>query len=135
MKVKLLVVLAGLWCSALFAQHAASPSQRYFRFICLVHLTGTGKDGDIIRPDHVADSAVPSRRGILAWSSQMSDDGTMAIVQFVASSRSAFAPLLSDARPEIRVFEIGTVPPAVIERELRKVKKDFTLESLEVPVQ
>jgi hypothetical protein len=59
----------------------------------------------------------------------------MAIVQFVASSRSAFAPLLSDARPEIRVFEIGTVPPAVIEQELRKVKKDFTLESLEVPVQ
>jgi hypothetical protein len=56
-------------------------------------------------------------------------------VQFVASSRSAFAPLLSDARPEIRVFEIGTVPPAVIEQELRKVKKDFTLESLEVPVQ
>jgi hypothetical protein len=38
----------------LFAQKAADPSQRYFRLICLVHLTGSGKQGDAILPEYVA---------------------------------------------------------------------------------
>jgi hypothetical protein len=39
----------------LFAQKgAADPAQRYFRLICLVHLTGSGKQGDPILPEYVA---------------------------------------------------------------------------------
>ncbi|HEX4136528.1 MAG TPA: hypothetical protein VHY84_18085 [Bryobacteraceae bacterium] len=28
------------------AQHAVDPAQRYYRLICLVHLTGSGKSDD-----------------------------------------------------------------------------------------
>ena len=41
-------------CGILFAQTAADPQQRYFRLICLVHLTGSGKPGDPILPEYVA---------------------------------------------------------------------------------
>jgi len=53
----------------------------------------------------------------------------------VAVYRSAFTAILTDKRPEIRVFEIGKTPPAAIEAELRKYKKDFSLESLKVNAQ
>jgi hypothetical protein len=53
----------------------------------------------------------------------------------VAVYRSAFSAILTDKRLEIRVFEIGETPPAAIEAEMRKYKKDFSLESLEVKAQ
>jgi hypothetical protein len=37
----------------LLAQKGADPSQRYFRLICLVHLTGSGKQSDPIVPEYV----------------------------------------------------------------------------------
>jgi len=39
--------------SVLPAQKAVDPTQRYFRLICLVHLTGSGKGGDPIVPEYV----------------------------------------------------------------------------------
>jgi hypothetical protein len=51
-----LVVLA-LFClnasGILLAQKGADPSQRYFRVIALVHLTGSGQSGDPIVPEYV----------------------------------------------------------------------------------
>jgi hypothetical protein len=37
----------------LLAQKAADPTQRYFRIIALVHLTGSGQAGDAIVPEYV----------------------------------------------------------------------------------
>jgi hypothetical protein len=134
-KAKLLLVFLAVACAHLLAQHAVDPSQRYFRLICLVHLTGSGKRSDPIRPEYVPAKAAPDRNGILAWSVQFTDDRKMAIVQYVAAYRSAFSVILADKRPEIRVFEIGKTPPAAIEAEMRKYKKDFSLESLRVYAQ
>jgi hypothetical protein len=72
-----------------FAQHAVDPAQRYYRFICLVHLNGSGKKGDEIKPEY-APAELGSREGIIAWSMQTADDGKMAIVQYVAVNRHAF---------------------------------------------
>ena len=76
-----------------------------------------------------------SRAGIIAWSMQVADDGKMAILHLVAEDRNAFAPVLADKRSELRVFEIGKDTPEVIEKEMKKFKKDFTLDSLKVVAQ
>jgi hypothetical protein len=45
--------------------------------------------------------------GIVAWASQTTDDGTMAIIHIVAVDHNSFAAIFADTRPEIKVFEIG----------------------------
>jgi hypothetical protein len=103
--------------------------------ICLVHLTGTGTTADPIRPEYVPGDREPSRAdrtGIIAWSFQITDDKKMAIVHFVAVDRKAFASILADTRPEIRVFEIGKDSRNAIETEMKKYKHDFDLNSLKV---
>src|SRR5947209_3011010 len=103
----LLAVLLSFSCGSLIAQHAVDPAQRYHRLICLVHLTGSGKNGDPIRPEFVPGPGnETSRAGIIAWSVQTADDGKMAIVHLVAIDAHAFDAILADKRPEIRVFEI-----------------------------
>ena len=52
-----------------FAQHAVDPAQRYHRLICLVHLTGSGKQRDEIRAEYVpAAMDATSRAGVIARS-------------------------------------------------------------------
>ena len=117
----------------LSAQHAVDPANRYYRVIALVHLTGSGKSGDPILPEYVPGaSAVPSRDGIIAWSSQLTDNGQMVIVHLVAVNHHAFDALLADTRPEIKVFEIGKASQAAIEAALDAVKANFSLDSLKV---
>jgi hypothetical protein len=104
------VIFVALLSGTVFGQHAVDPAQRYHRLICLVHLTGTGTAADPIRPEYAPseeERARAGRSGILAWSFQITDDGTMAIVHLAAADRNAFKQILADTRPEIRVFEIG----------------------------
>jgi hypothetical protein len=75
------------------------------------------------------------RAGIIAWGFQVTDDGKMAIVHLVSPDRRAFARILADQRPEIRVFELGKDSRAAIELEMRKYKQDFDLDTLEVAAQ
>ena len=114
---------------------AVDPTARYHRFICLVYLTGSGKKDDPQHPEYTPAAIDPGRTGIIAWSMQVTDDGKMAIVHYVAVDRKAFAPILADKRAEIRVFETGVDRPEKIEAELKKFKKDFTLDSLKVVAQ
>ena len=65
---------------------------------------------------------------------QKSDDGTMAIIHIVAADHHAFDSILADARPEIRVFEIGKDSAATIQAEMQQYKKDFNLNSFQVVV-
>ncbi len=119
-----------------FGQHAVDPYARYHRLICLVHLTGTGSASDPVRPEYTPASAdAPSRTGILAWSFQISDDGTMAVVQYVAVDRNAFQSIFADTRPEVLIFEIGKVDRSVIETALQQFKKGFNLDTMKLPVQ
>jgi hypothetical protein len=117
-----------------YAQHAVDPAQRYHRLICLEHLNGSGQKGDEIKPDYVPSGAT-SREGIIAWGMQLTDDGKMAIVQYVAVNRHALDTILADTRPEIKVFEIGHDKPAIIEAFMQQHKKDFSLENFRVIAQ
>jgi hypothetical protein len=116
--------------------NAAEPTARYYRIICLVHMTGSGKHDDPLRPEYVpAVANASSRSGILAWSMQPSDDGKMAILHLVAADHRAFDALLNDKRPDIRVFEIGKQGKDSIEKEMKKFRKDFDLDSFRVVAQ
>jgi hypothetical protein len=131
------VVCFGLLLSSgAFAQHAvrheADSTARYYRLICLVHFTGSGKQADPIRPEYVPSAADAARQGILTWSMQITDDKSMAVVHLVASNRHAFDAVLADTRPEIRVFEIGKDSRAAIEAEMQKHVKGFDLSKFAV---
>ncbi|HWE53022.1 MAG TPA: hypothetical protein VG273_24740 [Bryobacteraceae bacterium] len=114
---------------------AADPAVRYHRLICLVHLKGSGKKDDPRLPEYAPATIDPSRSGIIAWSMQLTDNGNMAIVQFVAVDRQAFAEILADKRADIKVFEIGKDKPAAIEAEMKKHKSTFALSGLQVVAQ
>lgn len=106
---------------------------QYVRLVCLVHLQGSGKLGDAVRPEYTpATDGTASRNDVLAWSAQLTDDGKMAIVQLVAANPLAFSAIRTDQRPEVRVFEIGKNSRAEIETEMRKHRKDFSLDSIQV---
>lgn len=109
---------------------SAGTHNRYHRLICLVHLTGSGTTSNPKRPEYAPTVIDPTRAGIIAWSFQITDDGKMAIVHYVAMNRSA--TIFADTRPEIRVFEIRKVAPAAIEAEMQKYKANFTLSSVQV---
>ena len=131
----LVIILSTCLPLNLKAQRTAvSPNVRYHRVIALVHLTGSGRGGDIIRPEYVSNSRAVGRSGILGWSVMPTDDGKMAIVQYVAADRAAFRPLFADKRPGVRVFEIGRSSRVAIETEMRKYRRDFDLDRLEVNV-
>jgi hypothetical protein len=100
-----------------------------------VHLTGSGKAQDPLRPEYVPETAAVGRSGILAWKMQLTDDKTMAIIHMVAANRSAFQSVLNDKRPEVLVFEPGVQTKAVIELALQKFRKNFSLSTFEVLAQ
>ena len=129
----------ALFSGTVFGQHAVDPAQRYrYRLICLVHLTGSGTVADPIRPEYMPNEeerARSGRSGIIGWTFQITDDGTMAIVHLAAVDRKAFERILADKRPEIRVFEIGKESRLAIETEIRKHKRNFDLDTLEVIAQ
>jgi hypothetical protein len=123
----------AIYPGSLFGQHAVDPSRRYHRLICLVHLTGSGKNGDAMRPEFVPGPAdAPSRAGIIAWSMLPTDDGKMAIIHVVAVDRHAFDTIFADKRPEIKVFELGVDSREKIEDFLQAHKAGFSLDSLQV---
>ncbi len=176
----ILALFIGNASGVLFAQTGADPTQRYFRIIALVHLTGSGQAGDPIVPEYVvqgtavavaaqtaaagvattnptapgpadrpralasgvapvsvatATAPTSSRPGYLAWQMQVTDDGTMAIIQIVAADHHALDTILTDTRPEIRVYEIGKDSAATIQAAMQQYKKDFNLAMFKVVAQ
>jgi hypothetical protein len=73
-----------------------------------------------------------ARTGIIAWQCQLSDDKNFALVEFVATDRSAFNPILAERA--VTTFEKGKAKGADIEVALKKYKKDFDLNKFGVVV-
>jgi len=148
----LLFLLGFLFCSSvLLAQQAVDPGNRYERLICIVPMIGSGTYDDPRRPAYAPTSSQPDPtqpgQGILAYSFAASDDGQLALVEFVAMDRAAFATILADARGQLasgespiptlqrsqfKVFQKGQIARTVIESAFQKFKPNFNLDSLEV---
>jgi hypothetical protein len=124
----------------LHGQRRVDPKNLYHRIICVAPLTGSGTATDPVRPKYApwplpaqqfpapkpVTSAGQTQGGIIAFSYLPSDDGRFALVEFVAHTRAAFQPILSD--PSIQVFEKGRVSRSTIEAALQKYRKSFSLE-------
>jgi hypothetical protein len=117
-----------LCAPGLLAQHRVDSRNLYERLLCVVPMIGSGAFDDPRRPDYVPLSPDPEGNGIIAFSQTESDDGQYALVELVARDRSAFAAILADKRPNVKVFVKGKDKKQDIEREFRKYKKDLDLD-------
>jgi hypothetical protein len=119
-------------------QRHVNPGNTHVRVLAVVPLTGTGKNGDPIRPEFapapLAPGAKPDPNGIIGFSVQICDDHKHALVEFVARDRSAFKQIMADTRSDVKVFEKGKAKRADIEAEFRKWKHDFDLDHIHVSV-
>lgn len=110
------------------ARKRVDLSNTYHRVLAIVPLVGSGTHADPMRPMFAPtpSASLPDRTGIIAWQHQVSDDGTLAIVEFVAPSRAAFAPLFASTDPRVQVFEVGQHAQAEVQAAFQQVKTSFS---------
>jgi hypothetical protein len=121
-----LILLTLLTSTFLSAEPKVDLRSNYERIMVVVPMTGTGSWTDPKRPLFAPATLPPpgTRTGILAYSFQSSDDGQLALVEFVARDKSAFRTLLADPRI-VKSFQKGKHTRNEIEKEFKKHKKDF----------
>jgi hypothetical protein len=90
-----------------------------------VPIAGTGTVEDPHRPLLIPAPGT-TVSGLISWSWELSDDGKLAIVEFVARDKSVLRPVTTNTRV-VRSFEKGKDKQEDIEREVRKYKKDYRL--------
>lgn len=129
----LLLVAASI--PAVFAQHKVQMRNMYERLICVVPMVGTGTPEDPRRPLYAPlPTAEPSPDGIVAFTYVESDDGLRALVELVARDRAAFKGILEENRSDVKIFEKGKHKKDDIEKEFKKLRRDFDLDQLGVGV-
>ena len=123
--------------NALFAQNRVSPEMMYHRVWAVVPLIGKGTPDDPRRPMFVptlAEQAVRwksgDRSGILGYSMQISDDGLLALVEFVGATPADLKFIVNSRAPGVKAFERGTATKAEIQAEFQKYKANFSLNSI-----
>jgi hypothetical protein len=101
---RLIIIL--LFPSLFFAQRRVDPKYTYSRVIAIVPIVGSGTASDPRRPQYAPLlSTGPNQAGIIGYMQQLSNDGKLALVEFVARDRSAFSAILADKT--IKVFIKG----------------------------
>jgi hypothetical protein len=128
-KVSPAVLLLSFLCIQLLAQPRVDARNTYERVMAVVPvMVGQGTFDDPKRPMYAPSPAqvqasMASRQGILGFAHVMSDDGQVALVEFVARDRSAFQAILADT--SVRSFLKGRDKREDIETEFLKHKRDF----------
>ncbi len=132
------VVLVSL--SSLVAQNALPTAldigQTYERVVVVCPLTSKGTYADPRRPEIVPAKLKQDAKErekavgldvVMAYAWVPSDDGKSAIVEIVVRDPAAMKEFLREAGKvaAVTLFERGKQTPAVLDTELRKVKKDF----------
>ncbi len=121
--------------TAVAQQHRVDPRNMYERVVAVVPWTGTGTKAD---PKRAMFAPTPSqlsptsRSGILAFQCIPSDDGLLALCEFVAKDRAALNPILT--APGIKAFLKGRDKPADIIAEFTKHIKNFDINRFGVRV-
>ncbi len=126
----------------LSAQHKVDSRQLYERLYLVVPMTGTGTWTDPKRPLYApapAEINPASRAGIIGFTHVMSDDGQLALVEFVARDAKAFDHILADVglnvNTKVKAFRKGKDKRDDIEAEFRKHKKDFNFDTFGMRIQ
>ena len=116
-----LLMLSGV----VSAQHGVDPRNTYHRVLAVVPMVGSGTPADPHRPQYTPAPGGAMPDGIIGFVQVPTDDGKFAICEFVARTRKALLPILSN--PNITAYEKGAQPGPAIETALRALKKDFSL--------
>jgi hypothetical protein len=138
--VAVLVCLYAMAATA-SAQPRVDPRNSYERVLAVVPLIGSGTHDDPIRPMFSpAPKAIDTvgRTGVIAYTYVLSDDGTLALTEFVLRDRKQVQPFLgsvSAGMANVNIFIKGVNTRADIEAEFKKYKKDFDSSKFGVMVQ
>jgi hypothetical protein len=116
------------------AQPQVDAKNLHERIVAVVPLTGAGTYADPKRPAFVPAGAAGAgtAAGWVSWSWQPTDDGKMAIVELAARNPAAIREVLRDARI-VAAFEKRKAKRGDVEREIRKYRKDFSLDGPAAP--
>jgi hypothetical protein len=142
--IRLLLALAFV-CALSPAQRRVDSRNLYERVLAVVPMVGSGTPADPIRPAYgplptasgitnpiptaaTSNGVIPLRQGIIAFSYVTSDDGKLALVEFVAADRAAFKDLLADTTVKAFVKGRDSIDDAVT--EFIKHKANFTLDMI-----
>jgi hypothetical protein len=134
-------------------QQRVDPTMTYHRVLAIVPLVGSGTAADPKRPmfaptpqastvnsPQAASANTPPSTGIpkaiIAYQHQLSDDGTLSLVEFVATDRSAFAALFASTDARVQYFEVGKSTQAEIQAAFQQKKAAFSFNTFHpLPVQ
>ncbi|MDX1982559.1 MAG: hypothetical protein SFV51_19955 [Bryobacteraceae bacterium] len=127
---KLAAILLTLAAMPLAAEQRMNRGDGFERLVVIVPLVGRGTYEDPVRPLYVPARQQAAPDGVISFNYQLTDDGKRAVVELVALNRRAFAQILAERRPDVKVFEPGKVTKAFAEAEIRKEKRDFSSDRL-----
>ncbi len=132
MKTCSFVIVFIVLCAALVShgQYHVSPRNLYQRVYAVVPMVGDGTYENPRRPMFTANRAAARSRGsaeagTISYSYQVSDNGRLALVEFVARDKEALRQILSSGRGDVKVFHKGTASRPQIEQEFQKHRKAF----------
>jgi hypothetical protein len=133
------VLLLSFVCIQLRAQPRVDARNTYERLMAVVPvMIGAGSADDPKRPMYAptpaqVQTSMTTRQGILAFTHVMSDDGTLALVEYVARDRSAFQAILAD--PTVKSFLKGRDKREDMEAEflLHKANFNFAMFGVRMP--
>jgi hypothetical protein len=121
--------------SAAIAQPRVDWRNKYERVLAIVPMIGQGTATDPRRPNYVpafTAAATPGNMPFLGFAVAMSDDGNSALVEFVATSQSAFQTILADT--SIRTFLKGRDTRQAAETAFQSYKKNFSIANFGVRI-
>ena len=113
----------------LSAQHRVDPRNMYERLLCIVPMVGKGTWDDPKRPMFAPSPSEmnPSdRSGIVSWHFEPSDDGTLALVEFVAVQKGVLNRLAGRDVPGFKVLERGKRKE--LEAAVKSLRKQFDID-------
>lgn len=108
-----------------FGQRKVDAAFRGERVWAIVPMVGTGTARDPRRPLFAPVRGSEGVNGITGFTYHLSDDGRVALVEFVAKTPERLAAIVSSGRADVVVFERGKATLADVEREFRKYKASF----------
>jgi hypothetical protein len=122
------LLLAVQTAAAQQRTHRVDPRNMYERVLAVVSWTGSGTKADPKRAMYSpspAQMSPTSRSGIIGFQCIPSDDGKLALCEYIATDRSAFSQILAD--PNVKAFLKGRDKVDAAIAEFKKHSKDFDI--------
>ena len=127
--------MKAIFAISLLAQLASAqfrpvdPRQTHERILAIVPLVGTGRGPDDPKRPLFADTP-----NLLGYHAELSDDGLYALVEFVARTRAALAPISSARDARVQTFSKTDARRDDIVREFQKLKRKFNIDNFGLSV-